>query len=88
MGWILHIGCNIVDGRDMLGRSPVRPWNPNMALCILQSVFSETREVLRKTLSDLWKEFTEEYAWMDASDLDVRFTRFLLIGPSPPAVRG
>jgi hypothetical protein len=39
----------------------------------------DTKEVLRRTLSDLWKEFTEEYASMDASELDARFTRFLMI---------
>jgi hypothetical protein len=38
-----------------------------------------TREVLRGTLFDLWEEFTEEYAGVSVSDLDVRFTKFLLI---------
>ncbi|MEW6664956.1 MAG: DUF6178 family protein [Thermodesulfobacteriota bacterium] len=42
----------------------------------------DAREILRKTLSDLWREFTDEYAWMEASDLDARFTRFLLIEAS------
>jgi hypothetical protein len=42
-----------------------------------------TREVLRKTLSDLWEKFAEEYAWVVATDLDERFTRFLLIQGTP-----
>ncbi|MBN1103406.1 MAG: hypothetical protein JXL84_08355, partial [Deltaproteobacteria bacterium] len=40
----------------------------------------DTRAILRQTLSDLWKEFREEYAWVAVSDLDARFTKFLLIG--------
>lgn len=38
--------------------------------------------VLEETLSFLWQEFTEEYAWVRTDDLDPRFARFILSRPS------
>jgi hypothetical protein len=36
--------------------------------------------VLEETLSLVWDEFTEEYAMIDADDLEPRYSRFVLIG--------
>jgi len=38
-------------------------------------------DVLEDTLSQVWQQFSEEYAWVTASDLDERFTKFFLIHP-------
>jgi hypothetical protein len=35
--------------------------------------------LLKDTLSLLWQEFSEEYALIEASDLDARFTKFIMI---------
>ena len=35
--------------------------------------------LLNETLSLLWEEFVEEYAWVATDDLDGRFSRFILI---------
>ena len=35
--------------------------------------------LLKDTLSLLWEEFSEEYALVEASDLDARFTKFIMI---------
>lgn len=37
---------------------------------------------LEATLSLLWQEFSEEYAWVRTDDLDPRFARFILSRPS------
>jgi len=36
-------------------------------------------DLLEHTLSQLWEEFTEEYAMVKTSDLDTRFTRLMII---------
>lgn len=41
----------------------------------------QERETLTGTLSHLWDEFSEEYAWVKMSDVDGRFSRFMLIRP-------
>jgi hypothetical protein len=48
--------------------------------------FGETqREMLEGILSRLWTEFEENHAGVAVSDLDERFTRFLLIRTDPPS---
>ena len=42
----------------------------------------ETVEDLEETLSLLWHDFVEEYAWVSASELDERFMTFLWVRPS------
>ena len=60
--------------RDLMGRgSEPRP---------------DTNAVLRKTLADLWNEFTEEFARVAAEDVDLRFARLILIRQSPGGVPG
>ena len=36
-------------------------------------------ELLKDTLSRMWDEFSEEYAMVEESDLDARFTKFIMI---------
>jgi hypothetical protein len=36
-------------------------------------------DLLKDTLSSMWEEFSEEYAMVEESDLDARFTRFIMI---------
>ena len=37
--------------------------------------------LLKDTLSVLWREFSEEYALVEISDLDARFMKFILVDP-------
>jgi len=39
--------------------------------------------LLLETLSLLWEEFREEYQWIEAADLNPRFSKILRIKPSP-----
>lgn len=39
-------------------------------------------DVLEDTLSQVWQQFSEEYAWVTVSDLDERFAKFFLIHPA------
>ena len=39
--------------------------------------------LLEDSLSILWHEFSEEYARVEVSDLDARFTKFFMIVPNP-----
>lgn len=43
---------------------------------------SEDITLLEDSLSLLWHEFSEEYARVDISDLDARFTKFFMIDPN------
>jgi hypothetical protein len=36
-------------------------------------------DLLKDTLSRMWEEFSEEYAMVEESDLDARFTKFIMI---------
>jgi hypothetical protein len=38
---------------------------------------SESSALLRDSLSLIWREFSEEYAWVSISDLDGRYSKFL-----------
>jgi hypothetical protein len=42
----------------------------------------EAASILRDTLSCIWHEFREEYAWVILDDLDPRYSRFISILPS------
>jgi hypothetical protein len=39
--------------------------------------------LLKDSLSQLWHEFSEEYARLDISDLDARYTKFFMIVSNP-----
>jgi hypothetical protein len=47
---------------------------------------AEEKERLRKTLSRLWDEFSEEYAGVALADVEGKFSRFILIRPETTGI--
>jgi hypothetical protein len=46
-----------------------------------QAMDRPSRVLLKETLSQLWQQFLEEYAWVATADIDGRFTAFILTKP-------
>ncbi|MBW2065279.1 MAG: hypothetical protein JRJ03_10155 [Deltaproteobacteria bacterium] len=42
----------------------------------------ESLSGLRDALSEIWQEFREEYEWVPADELEARYSRFILVGPT------
>jgi hypothetical protein len=49
-------------------------------ISLVQDIGPDEKALLKDTLTGLWKEFTEEYAMVDTSALDPRFTKYIIIG--------
>ena len=46
---------------------------------LLQAIGPDDISMLRQALTELWEEFAEEYATVDVSDLDPRYTKYIII---------
>jgi hypothetical protein len=49
---------------------------------LVKGIEPDYKTLLEETLDVLWEEFTEEYARLDVSHLDPRFTKYIIIDPS------
>lgn len=48
-------------------------------ISLAQDIDPDDKDVLLETLSDLWEGFAEEYAMVDVTALDPRFTKYVII---------
>ena len=48
-------------------------------ISLVKGIESEDESLLHQTLADLWEGFAEEYARLDVSALDPRFTKYIII---------
>jgi hypothetical protein len=51
-------------------------------LSLVPEIETDDKSLLNETLEGLWEEFVEEYAMLDVSLLDPRFTKYIIIDPS------
>jgi hypothetical protein len=49
-------------------------------MSLIDGIEPDDRALLQETLAGLWKEFAEEYARVDVTGLDPRFTKYIIIG--------
>ena len=42
---------------------------------------TDDADLLKESLAIIWQQFVDEYALVEIDELDVRFTKFLLINP-------
>jgi hypothetical protein len=45
---------------------------------------SEAKSLMKDALIEIWREFSEEYAWIDLDDLDGKYSRFISISTTEP----
>lgn len=50
------------------------------SMTLIREINSDDEAVLKETLAGLWEGFAEEYARVDVSALDPRFTKYIVIG--------
>ncbi len=86
-------GMSLAQAKNLLGKLRGRDKGPPYRMAGFKTVFikefmshatnsdPEAASILREELSQLWKEFQEEYERVPLGDLDARFSRFLSIDP-------
>jgi hypothetical protein len=80
----------LIRGRESAPPFMLKEYSPVFlgdCMSLIDGIEPDDRALLQETLAGLWKEFAEEYARVDVTALDPRFTKYIIIGAGENAIQ-